>query len=186
MCVCVCVCVCWAHRQSHLRGVVNTKYSSTIHPAASAAHPASGSAGGLPVVAHTHQQPKQPCGRGEGSSASAAVVRGVGGGGSTRTSTACCAVQHSEAHSTKQCDVGPCSRCATSTSWKEACVHGSVRGSSVSLLGACDACQWAIGSPPHTSGRGAALRVCLLPESSEVCWSLLLLWQLESRWRWGS
>ena len=92
---------------------------STIHPSAAAAHPVSGSAGGLPVVAHTHQQPKQqPCKRGEGSSASAAAARGVGGGGSTRTSTACRAVQHRGALH-KQCDVGPCRQCATSTSWKE-------------------------------------------------------------------
>ena len=91
---------------------------STIHPSAAAAHPASGSAGGLPVVAHTHQQPKQqPRKRGEGSAPSAAAARG--GGGGTWTTAACCAVQHSEAHSIKQCDVGPCSRCATRTSWKK-------------------------------------------------------------------
>ena len=28
--------------------------------------------------------------------------------------------------STKQCEVDPCSRCATRTSWKKGCVHGSV------------------------------------------------------------
>ena len=97
------MCVCWAHRQSHLRGVVNTKYSSTIHPAASAAHLVSGSASGPPVVAHTHQQPKQqPCGQGEGSASSAAGVGGGGGGGGTRTTAA---VQWSTQRGTAQSSV---------------------------------------------------------------------------------
>ena len=94
---------------------------STIHPSAAAAHPASGSAGGLPVVAHTHQQrTQQSREQREGSSASAAAARG--GGGGTWTTAACCAVQHSEGHSTKQCDVGRAAR----TSRKKACVHSSV------------------------------------------------------------
>ena len=163
-----------SHGQSHIKGSINTESPSTIHPSASAAHPVSGSASGPPVVAHTLQQrTQQSRKRGEGSSSSANLVvvvdvgdGGGGGGGGTWTTADGGAVEHSEGHSTKQCDVGPCSRCATRNSWKEACVHGSVRGSSVSLLGACDACQWAIGSPPHTSGRGAALRMRLL---SHLC-----------------
>ena len=96
---------------------------STIHPSAAAAHPASGSAGGLPVVAHTHQQPKQqPRGQGEGASASAAAARGGDGGGGTWT-TATCVASHTEGHCTKQCKVGPCSQCATRTSWKKESVR---------------------------------------------------------------
>ena len=173
-----------SHGQSHIKGSINTQSPSTIHPSASAAHPVSGSASGPPVVAHTHQRrTQQSRGQGEGSASSASAAGDVGG--AAWTTTACCAA-HSEGHSTKKCEVITCSQCATRTSWKEACVHGSVRGSSVSLLGACDAWQCTIDSPPHTSGRGAALWVCLLLKGSEVCWSLLLLWQLESRWRWGS
>ena len=90
---------------------------STIHASAAAAHPVSGSAGGPPVVAHTHQQRTQQSreqGEGSSASASAAGVVVVGAGGGAWTTADCCAA-HSEAHCTKRCDVGPCSRCATRT-----------------------------------------------------------------------
>ena len=67
----------------------------------------------------------QPRKQGEGSASSAsAAARGGGGGGAW--ATAACGAAHAEGHCTEQCDVGSCSRCATSTSWKKACVHGSV------------------------------------------------------------
>ena len=59
----------------------------------------------------------QPRKQGEGSASSASAA--ARGGGGTWTTAACCAVQHSEGHSTKQCEVGPCIQCATRTSWKE-------------------------------------------------------------------
>ena len=117
------------------RWVVILQNKRRIKPAsAAAAHLVSGSAGGLPVVAHTLQQrTQQSRKRGEGSSSSANLVvvvdvgdGGGGGGGGTWTTADGGAVEHSEGHCTKQCDVGPCSQCATSTSWKKACVRGSV------------------------------------------------------------
>ena len=68
-------------------------------------------------VAHTHQQRTQQSreqGEGSSASASAAGVVVVGAGGGAWTTADCCAA-HSEAHCTKRCDVGPCSRCATRT-----------------------------------------------------------------------
>ena len=115
-----------SHGQSHIKGSINTESPSTIHPSASAAHPVSGSASGPPVVAHTHQQrTQQSREQGEGSASSAATAGVAGGGGCAWTTTACCATRI-EGHSKKQCEVSPCSRCATSTSWKEESAHGSV------------------------------------------------------------
>ena len=37
-----------------------------------------------------------------------------------------CSAAHSEGHSTKKCEVNPCSQCATRNSWKEESAHGSV------------------------------------------------------------
>ena len=109
-----------SHGQSNIRGGVNTQSPSTIHPTASAAHLISGSASGPSVVAHTHQQrTQQSREQGEGSASSAVAARSDGvGGGAAWTTAACCAAR-TEAHSTKQCDVGPCSQCATGTSRKE-------------------------------------------------------------------
>ena len=67
----------------------------------------------------------QPRERGEGSASSAsAAARGGGGGGAW--ATAACGAAHAEGHCTEQCDVGPCSRCATRNTWKKESVHGSV------------------------------------------------------------
>ena len=116
-----------SHGQSHIKGSINTQSPSTIHPTASAAHLISGSASGPSVVAHMHQQrTQQSREQGEGSASSAVAARSDGvGGGAAWTTAACCAAR-TEGHSTKQCDVGPCSRCATRTLWKKESAHGSV------------------------------------------------------------